>query len=194
MDFKIKKERVEFTLDDGGYAELDLRGTKHPRHVINGVDNNDWTPDQFKIFNQCTGVYMQSFDTARDAVTSAVVGERVRWSYAVGDKVIVETAGDHFVLIDNQGVLTIGTPNEDIIAVAQADMAKDLDELMEVLNSYEGESIDMCGLRTFGYDPVLTDGVFSWDNDRILISAQPDVWDIINRCPYCGEAPFNCTH
>lgn len=57
--------------------------------------------------------------------------------------------------------------------------AANLDELLDVLNSFERDEndgqdriehhVDLCSLPTFGKEPKDTMGIFSWDDERVLI-------------------------
>lgn len=57
--------------------------------------------------------------------------------------------------------------------------ARDLDTLLDALNSYEPASleewdkleqkVDLCDLPTFGKEPESTLEIFSWDDERVLI-------------------------
>lgn len=58
---------------------------------------------------------------------------------------------------------------------AEIAAAKNLDELLEVLSSYDDDEVkldeiaNLAGLPTFGGDePENTDGIWSWDADNLL--------------------------
>ena len=70
-----------------------------------------------------------------------------------------------------------------------------LDELQAFLNANpESESIDYTSLPVFGgTDIENTDGVFSWDESRVLVQGTTG-FDIEPRCSECGEADFHCDH
>lgn len=62
--------------------------------------------------------------------------------------------------------------------------AKRLDELMNALNSYPDDlgKVDMCDLPVFGGKrPVNPDGVWSWDETRLLIADGWGGWALVER-------------
>lgn len=82
--------------------------------------------------------------------------------------VYVEQDGTMF---DESGELVYNPYSEDISDAVYA--SGSLEELAEILNSAKEDalkSIDMCSLPTFGgEEPASTDGVRSWDKDRLLV-------------------------
>lgn len=82
----------------------------------------------------------------------------------------------------------------------EIEACEDLDDLCRLLNTARDErpdeyrELDCTELPTFGgADVEDTVAVFSWDEDRLLIQGEAG-WEIIDRCPTCGEAPFHCHH
>ena len=77
------------------------------------------------------------------------------------------------------------------------DSAGTLGALCEILNSIEDlddAGIDLSELPTFGGrdGPLDTMGVYSWDNESILVvNSGLNEWGVVARCT-CGEAEFNC--
>jgi len=89
--------------------------------------------------------------------------------------------------------------------------ANSLDKLVDILNDWakaiaddddlvDDYPSDLTSLPTFGVpDVVDTSEVWSWDDDRLLVSG-PQItvevsgWSIEPRCQVCGEAKFHCNH
>lgn len=73
-----------------------------------------------------------------------------------------------------------------------------LQELCDTLNfvselKVNQQLINYASLPTFNSNvpvPQNTSEVFSWDDNRCLVIVQD--WEIIERCPKCGEASFHC--
>ena len=80
----------------------------------------------------------------------------------------------------------------------QADESKNLDELVNVLNSFESDDrdgqdridhhIDLCNLPFFGREPADTMEIFSWDDTRVLTqnTCAGDDWELQERTEEFG--------
>ena len=75
-------------------------------------------------------------------------------------------------------------------------VAKTLQEVCEILNSFERDEndeqdrlehhIDLCDLPTFGKEPEDTTDIFSWDNTQLLIqnTCTGQAFEIVSRENY----------
>jgi len=66
--------------------------------------------------------------------------------------------------------------------------ANSLNELMEYLRRAEGSSVDWTDLPTFGgEEPRDTLGVWSWDEDSLLVGTCADDLEVVARSEYFGD-------
>lgn len=81
------------------------------------------------------------------------------------------------------------------LARVAIESASSRDELCDTLNEVDDETmglIDTSSLPTYmGAEPRETEGVWSWDETRLLTTDCNGVYIIEPRCE-CGEATFHC--
>lgn len=77
--------------------------------------------------------------------------------------------------------------------------AKSLDQVLELLNSFEVDEnddqdrlehhVDICSLPTFGKEPLDTVEIFSWDDTRVLIqnTCAGPAFEIVDRTEDFGQ-------